>query len=185
MRRLFVLIVVCGLLTVATGCGTPSRSPVGPPSGGSGPSATAGPAGTAAPTGPAGPTAPPGGSGRRSGAPAPASPTLIAFVQVRGGAGDAAGEVTGSEQLDPFLTGPPAADQQVRDAVRRHRGAGVRLFAFLLTGCQNNGASLVIQPARVHAVLTGGLGVRCFVAEHFLAVFAVPAALVPDRVRIG
>jgi hypothetical protein len=93
--------------------------------------------------------------------------------------------VTTPEQLDRFLRGAPAADQQVRAAVQRHRKAGVRLFAFLLDGCQNDGAALVIQPARVYATLTGGVGVECFVAERYLAVFAVSAATVSGRARIG
>lgn len=173
-------IAICVLLATPAGCATASRPPAGTRSAATAPSPTAAPAtpsATAAPTSPSRP---------QQGETAPASVALIAFVQVRSdGSGDAAGEVSTPEQLDAFLTGPPVADQQVRDAVQRHRGPGVRLFAFVLTGCRNDGASLVIQQDRVSAFLTGGVGIQCFAAEQFLAVFAVPATLVPDRVRTG
>lgn len=165
-----MFIALCGVLAAVAGCTTPNPPPAATPSGVASTSATAVP--TSLPR-------------HRSTDSAPASATLIAFVQVRSDSGDAAGEVTRPEQLEPFLVGPPAADQQVRDAVQRYRRAGVRLFAFVLNGCQNDGASLVIQPARIYAILTGGVGVECFVAEQYLAVFAVPTALVADRARIG
>jgi hypothetical protein len=177
-------LVLCGLLAaVAGGCAAPAGSPVGAPSEASSASV---PATVVAPDS-APPTA--GGTGPTASAsagPALGGTTLIAFVQVDpGGSGGAAGEVTAPDRLDRFLVGPAQADRQVRDAVQRHRGAGVRLFAFPLSGCQNDGATLLIQGERVYAVLTGGVGVQCLVAEEYLAVFAVSAGLVPPRARIG
>jgi hypothetical protein len=52
-------------------------------------------------------------------------------------------------------------------------------------GCQNDGAALAIQAGRIIATLTGGEGIACFVAEWYLAVFAVPAHLVPPGTRVG
>jgi hypothetical protein len=73
----------------------------------------------------------------------------------------------------------------VRAAVARHGGADTRLFAFVLAGCQNDGAALAVRAERITATLTGGEGVACFVAEWYLAVFAVPAGLVPPGARVG
>ncbi len=93
--------------------------------------------------------------------------------------------MTTPEQLDRFLAGVPEAGPKVRDAVARTHRPGVRLFAFLLTGCQDNGASLVIQGSRVYAFLTGGAGIKCLLAEHYVAVFAMPAGDIPANAHIG
>ncbi|MFG2043058.1 hypothetical protein [Dactylosporangium sp. NPDC048998] len=54
-----------------------------------------------------------------------------------------------------------------------------------LSGWQNDGATLVMPPGRITATLTGGEGTACFAAEWYLAVFAVPARLVPPGSRVG
>jgi hypothetical protein len=173
-RRLVTSIAISALLAVP-GCAGGARPGAGTPSRGATPTSS-GPAATPTPT---------GTHGRQPADPSPTSATLIAFVLVgSGGSGDAAGEVTAPEQFDRFLAGSPAIER-VREATERHRRAGVRLFAFVVNGCQNDAASLVIQPARVYATLTGGAGIQCFVAEQYLAVFAVPAGLVPDGARVG
>jgi hypothetical protein len=178
--RTALVVLACGVALTGgaalTGCAEPPRSPEGgaaansrSPEAGATPGPSSGHPTDSTPA-----------------APVPTAPTLIAFVQVgTGAAGDAAGEVTAPGRIDRFLVGPPPADQAVRDAVARHRTDGVRLFAFLLTGCQNDGASLAIEPPRVYATLTGGVGIQCLVAEQFLAVFAVPAGLVPAGAMIG
>ena len=94
-------------------------------------------------------------------------------------------EVSEPGQIDRLADGPPAAMESVRAAVAGHRGADTRLFAFVLAGCQNDGAALAIQPGRITATLTGGEGTACFVAEWYLAVFAVPAHLIPPGARVG
>jgi hypothetical protein len=172
MGRVALTAICC--LVLATGCAR--QTPPAPTGSGSTPSST----GTATPTPPS--PAPP------SSLPPSRALTearLIAFVNLgtaRSGTG--AGEVTRPEQLDPFLVGPAAANQKVRDAVARGRTDGVRLFAFLLLGCQNEGAQLMIQPPRMYAVLTGEPK-ECFAAEQFIAVFAVPAHQVPNGVQLG
>ena len=72
---------------------------------------------------------------------------------------------------------------EARAAVARR--AGDRMFAFVLAGCQNTGATLAIRSDRIAATLTGGEGIACLVAEYFLAVFAVPAHLVPPGARVS
>jgi hypothetical protein len=101
-----------------------------------------------------------------------------------GGSGGAA-EVTGPDQLDRLVDGPPAAMASARAAVERSGGPDTRIFAFVLAGCQNDGAALAIQAGRITAALTGGEGTACFAAEWYLAVFAVPAARVPPGARVG
>jgi hypothetical protein len=184
MGRLPVTILLCVLLASMAGCagGTPDAA---------GASATAAPSTVATSTVPPATTSPPTTApptGRPPTLPspgaAPSTSTPLLFLQIAGeGAG--AAEVTAPEQLDRFLVGAPDADQQARDAARRARKPGVRLFAFLLSGCQNDGASLVIESTRVSAVLTGGEDIRCLVAEHYLALFAVPASLIPPGARVG
>jgi hypothetical protein len=127
-------------------------------------------------------------AGASSHAPA-ASPgssaTLIAFVMVMDGGTGAAIEVSGPDQIGRLVGGPPAAIESARAAVAGHSGADTRLFAFVLAGCQNDGAALAIYAGRITATLTGGKGYACFVAQWYLAVFAVPASLVPPGTRVG
>jgi hypothetical protein len=113
------------------------------------------------------------------------SAQLIAFVQVSAASTGAAAEVSGPDQIGRLVDGPPAAVESVRAAVARHTSTHTRLFAFVLAGCQNDGAALAIQAGRITASLTGGEGIACFVAEWYLAVFAVPASLVPPGARVG
>jgi len=94
-------------------------------------------------------------------------------------------ELSGPDQIERLVGGPPAAVESVRAAVARNSGAQTRLFAFVLAGCQNDGAALTIEAGRITARLTGGEGIACFIADWFLAVFAVPASLVPPGARIG
>jgi hypothetical protein len=129
---------------------------------------------------------PPGPS--PSGAPTPAaSPsgatTLIAFAMVSSAGTAAAAEVRSPDDVDRFVGGPPDVVADARAAVARH--AGSRMFAFVLAGCQNTGATLSIRADRVTAALTGGEGIACLVAEYFLAVFAVPAHLVPPDAKVS
>jgi hypothetical protein len=100
------------------------------------------------------------------------------------GTGGAA-EVSDPGQIDRLTGAPPEAVGSARAAVARHLGAGNRLFAFVLPGCRNTGATVAIRAGRVTAALTGGEGVACFAAEWFLAVFAVPVTLVPPGTRVG
>ena len=98
------------------------------------------------------------------------------------GTGGAA-EITTPDQIDQLIGGPPAAVESARGAVTRN--SGNRLFAFVLAGCQNTGAALTIRDGRITATLTGGEGIACFVAEYFLALFAVPPAQVPPGAKLS
>jgi hypothetical protein len=139
---------------------------------------------------PAGPASPAGSTGTSAAATAAVPPpvgttTLVAFAMVLSGSTGAAAEISGPDQIDGLVGGPPAVVESARAAVARNSGAGTRLFAFVLPGCQNEGAALAIQAKRVTAMLTGGEGIACFAAEWYLAVFAVPTGSVPPGARVG
>jgi hypothetical protein len=174
-RRSLVALGALALTLTAVGCGArddPSATPARPAGASTEAAATESPS-----------------AGASSPATAPSSPgvssaTLIAFVMVLDNTGGAT-EVSGPDQIDRFVGGPPAAVDSARTAVARYQGAGTRLFAFVLAGCQNDGAALTIAAGRITATLTGGEGIACFAAEWYLAVFAVPASQVPPGARVG
>jgi hypothetical protein len=161
-------------LTLAAGCGA-REDPVATPARSTG--ASTAPAATVASSA--------GASSHAPAASAAPSATLIAFVMVSAASTGGATEVSGPDQINRLVDGPPAVIESVRAAVARNSGAGTRLFAFVLPGCQDTGAGLAIRADRITATLTGGEGIACFVAEWYLAVFAVPAGLVPPGARVG
>lgn len=138
----------------------------------------------ASPPGAPGPSASPAPGGEAPGDPVPpADATLVIFLPLgTSGANEAQIEVTDPAKLDTL---PVAAAQldQVRTAVRPFQRRGLRLFAFTRSGCQNSGAVLSINRGGMLVVLTGGEETRCFAAEYFLAVFAVPSGKVPPGTR--
>jgi hypothetical protein len=173
-RRSLVALGALALTLTAAGCGVredPSATPVR--STGASPGAAATPSSSAGPSSQA-PAASPASSA-----------TLIAFVVVLAASTDGATEVSGPDQIDRLVGGPPEAIELARAAVARNNGTDIRRFAFVLAGCQNDGAALAIAAGRITATLTGGEGIACFVAEWYLAVFAVPAGLVPPGARVG
>ncbi|GEM33848.1 hypothetical protein NN3_48550 [Nocardia neocaledoniensis NBRC 108232] len=94
-------------------------------------------------------------------------------------------EVSQPDQLAAFLTGfEPVAADRVRSAVR-DRATADRAFAFVLLGCHNDGAYLVLSPARMEPVLTATEPVVCVKPDHYVAVFTVPAESVPAGATIG
>jgi hypothetical protein len=172
-RRLPVALGALALALAA--CGTPPAPPR--PSAGAGATAAPQPSAGAGTTAPASSPADP--------SPVASAPTLIAFVLAPTAGTGGAAEVTGPDQLPGLVGGPPEAVESARAAVAHHSGTGNRLFAFVLSGCRNTGAALTIQTRRITATLTGGEGTACFAAEWYLAVFALPAALVPPGTRVG
>jgi hypothetical protein len=172
-RRSLVVVGVLALTLTATGCGG-REDPSATPERSAGPS-----------TSPTATAASPAGSASNPSPSTPLAATLIDFAMVPAASGGSATEISGPGQIERLVGGPPAAVESARAAVARHSGADTRLFAFILAGCQNDGAALKIETGRITATLTGGEGIACFVAEWYLALFAVPARLVPPGVRIG
>ncbi|MEU8900502.1 hypothetical protein AB0C65_31880 [Nocardia sp. NPDC048505] len=116
------------------------------------------------------------------GAPGPAS--LLAFERID--RTDPRGmEISQLDQLETFLRGlPPGTADSIRAEVL-DRGRDLRAFGFVLLGCQNDSAYLAISKQQLHPVPTGGENIRCVTADHYLAVFTVPAEFVPASARIG
>ncbi|GAA0955351.1 hypothetical protein [Virgisporangium aurantiacum] len=175
MTRTRALAVLLGALLTA--CGTPSAEPH-PSTGAPVPLPSVASAASSGAPASSAPAASPVAS------PVPA-PTLIAFAMVPTAGTGGAAEVTDPDQIDRLTGAPPEVIGAARAAVARNLGPGNRLFAFVLPGCRNTGATVAIQAGRITAALTGGEGVACFAAEWFLAVFAVPATLVTPGTRVG
>jgi hypothetical protein len=68
--------------------------------------------------------------------------------------------------------------------VLTHKPApGTRGFAFVLHGCDQTSAVLLLAPKYVSAELTGGHGAACYAATTYLVAFDVPARFVPATAR--
>ncbi|MEV6279377.1 hypothetical protein [Nocardia sp. NPDC051832] len=94
-------------------------------------------------------------------------------------------EISQLDQLETFLPGLPLGTaSEVRAAVL-DRPKGTRAFGFVLDGCRNDSAYLVISKQRLRPVLTGGEKVTCVAAESYLAVFTLSYDDVPATARIG
>ncbi|MEV6279487.1 hypothetical protein [Nocardia sp. NPDC051832] len=96
-------------------------------------------------------------------------------------------EISQLDQLQRFLADvrmPPDTASSLTSEVLG-RGRGLRAYGFALSGCRNDGAYLTISKDRLKAVLTGGERFACAQAEHYLAVFVVPAEFVPPSAKIG
>ena len=78
-----------------------------------------------------------------------------------------------------------SATPDVLAALDRSVTTGSRAFAFLLSGCQDTGAVLLVNYDWIDAEPTGGEGVTCVAAEHYLAVFEISADLVPPGATLG
>ncbi|WP_433223072.1 hypothetical protein ACQP00_25160 [Dactylosporangium sp. CS-047395] len=120
-----------------------------------------------------------------SAAPAAPAPELIAFVMVQDAGTGGAVEISAPDQIDRLAPGPAAAIDSARTAVTQHARPDVRIFAFVRPGCQNDGATIALGSKQITATLTGGEDTACVVAEWYLAVFAVPAQLVPPGASVG
>lgn len=119
-------------------------------------------------------------------APDPPAPArLVAFAEVEGAVEprvEPQADVTGGARLDGYLARLPS---RTADELRREVAGGTvpeqeRRLAFVVSGCRLTGAELVRSeegPLAVRPV--GGETVRCVRAEHYVAVFTVPASLAP------
>lgn len=68
---------------------------------------------------------------------------------------------------------------EARDALQRPPTAGHRAYGYVLSGCAETGARLIVQPKFLIAELTGAEKTVCAAAAYFLATFEIPAKLVP------
>jgi len=83
-------------------------------------------------------------------------------------------ETAGSTNLD-----------QARQALGAQPSTGQRGFAFVLTGCAPDGATLIVQQRSLTAKLTGDSANRCFAAAYFLVTFTIDRDDVPPQAVLG
>jgi hypothetical protein len=81
---------------------------------------------------------------------------------------------TGSTNTDRATTALSATPQP-----------GRRGFAFVLPGCEQDGALLIVHHSRINAKLTGDQNTRCITAAYFLATFSIDAEQVPPAAVLG
>ena len=95
--------------------------------------------------------------------------------------GGAAAELgdTGALRAELAAAGVPVTGD-VAAALDRPVPAGGRGFAFVLTGCAEESAVLLVSHDRITADLVRGEPVGCDAAEYFLATFTAAAADLPD-----
>ncbi|MEV0059086.1 hypothetical protein [Nocardia sp. NPDC050718] len=118
--------------------------------------------------------------------PDPPGPATLAHVErITLGAALRGAEVSQPDQLAAFTAGLDATVAHRVNSVVSQRAARDRAFAFVLTGCHNDGAYLAFSAERLRPVLTATEPVVCVVPDYYVAVFTAPAASVPVRATIG
>jgi hypothetical protein len=105
---------------------------------------------------------------------------LTGFVRLDSGPPTAVGIGHG----DVALTGRVRHDPDARAARTRPAHPGTRAFAFVLTGCRETGAALLVG-GHLSAELLRREGVTCCLAGNYLAVFALPAGPAPEPLVLG
>ena len=74
---------------------------------------------------------------------------------------------------------------EVDAALDRPADSRVHQYAFVLPGCQEKSALLLVDASRVWAEPTGPEQVACIAAEYYLATFEIAVDRVPEGARLG
>jgi hypothetical protein len=106
---------------------------------------------------------------------------LTGFVRLESGPSAAVEMGHGDTALGAQLEG----NAEARTALDRPVSPGTRAFAFVLTGCRETGAVLLVDDDRLSAEPSGGEAVTCYLPEYYLATFELPAQLVPEPLVLG
>ncbi len=112
---------------------------------------------------------------------------LTAFVRLgtlRGNVTVPPAELPAPSMYDALQAAKAMNLDEARAALDRAPRPGTRSFAFVLTGCAESGAVLLVSPERLKADLTGGDGTVCDAAAYFLAMFEIDADRVPAQARL-
>lgn len=96
-----------------------------------------------------------------------------------------AAELPADRLYDVLKTGSALNLDKAKAALQNRPGAGKRSFAFVLTGCANSGAVLLVSPKLVTAALTGEREAVCDAANYYLAVFEIDSDRVPTDAVVG
>lgn len=104
------------------------------------------------------------------------------FVQLQGGPPTAV-EIGGSQAA--ALTARMERNPDAQAALGRPVRPGTRAFAFVVTGCRDTGAVLLVTNDGMTAEPIDGEGPACYLPEYYLATFEVPADRVPEPALLG
>jgi len=106
---------------------------------------------------------------------------LTGFVRLESGPATAVEIGRGEAALAARLE----RNAEAQAALGRPVRAGTQAFAFVLTGCRDTGAVLLVTYGGMSAEPVGGEGITCFLPEYYLATFEVPADRVPEPALLG
>lgn len=119
----------------------------------------------------------------------PAGPgRLTAFVplgSLRGRPETPAAELPATRLYDVLRTASALNLDKAKVALDARPAQGQRSFAFVLSGCANSGAVLLVSPKLVTAALTGEREAVCDAAAYYLAVFTIDSDRVPQEAVVG
>jgi hypothetical protein len=123
------------------------------------------------------------------GAPSSGEGELIELVQLgtieRGDVWAARLGISQAETMADRLAGLDAETQaEARAALDHEPPEGIAGFAFILAGCQETGARLIVTDGEIYAEVTGNEDVLCDAPEYFLATFEVPDDAVPEGAEL-
>ncbi|MFL6127409.1 MAG: hypothetical protein ACJ73U_48280 [Actinophytocola sp.] len=89
-------------------------------------------------------------------------------------------DTDGAAELSHVLEGAASTNlDRARTALDARPAADRRGFTFVLGGCAEDGAVLIVQQRSLTAKLTGNTNARCIAAAHFLVTFSIPRDRVP------
>ncbi|GIG71323.1 hypothetical protein [Phytomonospora endophytica] len=95
------------------------------------------------------------------------------------------GDGRGAELYEELIAAGAGESPKLREALRDESPDGTTAVAFVLSGCAEDGAKLVVTPAVVSAELTGGERTACESESWFAATFAVGNAYLPGDARLA
>ncbi|HEY1177910.1 MAG TPA: hypothetical protein VGF17_17270 [Phytomonospora sp.] len=95
------------------------------------------------------------------------------------------GDGRGAGLYDALVAAGAPEYPKLREALRDESPDGTTALAFVLDGCAEDGAKLVVTPGVVSAELTGAADTDCESASWFVAVFAVGNDYLPGDARLA
>ncbi|TDC88841.1 hypothetical protein [Actinomadura sp. 7K507] len=96
-----------------------------------------------------------------------------------------AAEVSQPDQFEDFVKPLPGDAVSRLDPDGPDSGAAYRRFAFVVSGCRERTAIMMISRERLAAEPDGGGGARCEEPEYYLAIFQIDGQHVPSTAEIG
>lgn len=117
------------------------------------------------------------GPGRRT--------AFVPLGSLRGRPEMPAAELPAARLYDTLKNASALNLDKAKAALDGRRAEGTRAFAFVLSGCANTGAVLLVSPKLVSAALTDEREAVCDAASYYLAVFTIDSDRVPSGAAVG